>query len=418
MSYLPKMPNCGSSSKSRGQGTTRFSRNSNAFVASVIHTRASWRLLAGFKMVFQINVKKPPVSAPHVPASTPFLVKLAPYLRTLKIGSPWPGTTLTTLVSPLGVEYCLITKVNFSAATTPRNQQHHIHPSRSLEPLNGRPPDGTSQSNAAYGDPPSVPPPPPPQSAPTPITSRQYRSPPSAGVLSRPEANPTAFPSTPPMSGDSNATTNTTSIGNGTYSPPNRPFAHPRKASLAESFTSVITSGSNVSAASPTTSSTSLQSATHQSSTTTPTLLPGDPSRRSPASRPSIDVKTPTNTSYSPMQYAQSQMLSPDTHTLSRDSRISLPDEARQYIANMADSPISSPRVETFSPKSRLATSVFPPASNGSVSDSGAGSEFLDLDGDDSDEEIDQEGEGDVTANAGDPSMSNFFCSLKRQNRL
>jgi len=111
-------------------------------------------------------------------------------------------------------------------------------------------------------------------------------------------------------------------------------------------------------------------------------------------------------------------MLSPDTHTLSRDSRISLPDEARQYIANMADSPISSPRVETFSPKSRLATSVFPPVSNGSVSDSGAGSEFLDLDGDDSDEEIDQEGEGDVTANAGDPSMSSFFCSLKRQNRL
>ncbi|KAJ3809595.1 hypothetical protein F5876DRAFT_43561 [Lentinula aff. lateritia] len=35
-------------------------------------------------------------------------------------------------------------------------------------------------------------------------------------------------------------------------------------------------------------------------------------------------------------------------HPLSRESRISLPDEAKQYIANMGESPVPSPRVEMF----------------------------------------------------------------------
>lgn len=90
-------------------------------------------------------------------------------------------------------------------------------------------------------------------------------------------------------------------------------------------------------------------------------------------------------------------------HSLSRESRITLPDEARQYIVNMADSPSASPRTDSFSARSKLSTSVFPPPpDNTSTGESGRESEFLDMEEEDeSDEE--SEGVGDITAGAGDP---------------
>ncbi|PFH46114.1 hypothetical protein AMATHDRAFT_183891 [Amanita thiersii Skay4041] len=44
--------------------------------------------------------------------------------------------------------------------------------------------------------------------------------------------------------------------------------------------------------------------------------------------------------------------------TFSRDSRISLPDEAKQYIASMSDSPMSSPHVDAFTPSLKHKTSL------------------------------------------------------------
>lgn len=73
---------------------------------------------------------------------------------------------------------------------------------------------------------------------------------------------------------------------------------------------------------------------------------------------------------------------------LSRDSRISLPEEAKHYIANMADSPVPSPRTEVISPKSKLSASVFSPPP------SGLESEFLEMD-DEDDEDNDEQSEDD-----------------------
>ncbi|KAG6868789.1 hypothetical protein C0993_010419 [Termitomyces sp. T159_Od127] len=48
---------------------------------------------------------------------------------------------------------------------------------------------------------------------------------------------------------------------------------------------------------------------------------------------------------------------------MSRDSRISLPDEARQYIANMSDSPVPSPRMDVFASKEGSASQFSQPQS-------------------------------------------------------
>ncbi|KAG6819972.1 hypothetical protein H0H93_006875 [Arthromyces matolae] len=88
---------------------------------------------------------------------------------------------------------------------------------------------------------------------------------------------------------------------------------------------------------------------------------------------------------------------------LSRDSRISLPDEARQYIANMVDSPVPSPQIDVFSGKEGTATrprpqldipnnitTLAPPTTVNDADSPGRSSEFLDLNEDD-----DEEGEDD-----------------------
>ncbi|TFK71624.1 RhoGAP-domain-containing protein [Pluteus cervinus] len=86
--------------------------------------------------------------------------------------------------------------------------------------------------------------------------------------------------------------------------------------------------------------------------------------------------------------HQNASLLSGETrslHALSRDSRISLPDEARQYIANMGDSPLSSS--DQLRPEHALshpaeANRLTPPTQ---ISDSDSPvrkSEFLDLDSD------------------------------------
>lgn len=90
---------------------------------------------------------------------------------------------------------------------------------------------------------------------------------------------------------------------------------------------------------------------------------------------------------------------------LSRDSRISLPEEAKHYIANMSDSPLPSPRTDALSSKSKLSASVFP-------TPSGRESEFLEMD-DEDDEDNDEQSEDD-NATTEDPGANCilyfFFC--------
>lgn len=105
----------------------------------------------------------------------------------------------------------------------------------------------------------------------------------------------------------------------------------------------------------------------------------------------------------------QSQLLSATTPVtrspyLSRDSRISLPDEARQYIANMADSPIASPRTNDFSTASSVAT---PPTT---MKTSTSREEFLELE-EEEDDEYDATPE-EVPASEGEESGSFRYFRL------
>ena len=118
---------------------------------------------------------------------------------------------------------------------------------------------------------------------------------------------------------------------------------------------------------------------------------------------PPATITTPTATASfpSPQPPPQPQILGTDRpQSLSSDSRVSLPEEARQYIANMTESPIPSPQVDGSFPKSKLSASVFPPPP------SGRNSEFLDMDDDDDDdgeEDEDEDESEDDNATNEDP---------------
>ncbi|KAF9078108.1 hypothetical protein BDP27DRAFT_1413038 [Rhodocollybia butyracea] len=75
---------------------------------------------------------------------------------------------------------------------------------------------------------------------------------------------------------------------------------------------------------------------------------------------------------------------------LSRESRISLPDEAKQYIASMGESPVPSPRVENFNKAPSSLSQSFVPVSPGPGKDQ----EFLDLDEEDDNDNDDDDDEG------------------------
>lgn len=94
---------------------------------------------------------------------------------------------------------------------------------------------------------------------------------------------------------------------------------------------------------------------------------------------------------------------------LSRESRVSLPDEAKQYIANMTDSPVASPRVDAFVAKFRAASrgshpqvqipdkggGLVRPGAIGEEDSPGGTKGFLDMRGGNEDED---EGEGEGTS--------------------
>lgn len=344
---------------------------------------------------------------------------------------------------------------------TANQREHHIHASRSFDPISTRMNQGGLSSNASFPPSgprsPSPPPPPPPASAPvqTPSSTRPLKPTPSPLVVpNRVDSLQGGYTlSDSPDSSNSSKPphTNTTpnnSTGNGIYSSGStRPLAHPRKASLADSVTSIVTSESSTSnLSSPLTSpltsvpssmnshnfggnlNTPMQSQytginSQSTSPKTPLTENGPLRQRNPVVQPPPTSAPPVKITTSPPSLPepqQSQLLNQPTmlsavfenrqHSLSRDSRITLPDEARQYIVNMADSPAPSPRIDSFSPRSKLSTSVFPPPADGAnTSESGRESEFLDME-EEEDSEVESEGEGvgDITAGAGDPAFDSL----------
>ncbi|PPQ72546.1 hypothetical protein CVT24_004884 [Panaeolus cyanescens] len=313
---------------------------------------------------------------------------------------------------------------------------HHLHSSRSHEPLSARLNDNGLQSNALYNfatnnTNTSTPGPPPssaPAASPHPPTRQQRPSPSPLVVPVRSDTHsniPSAVTNSPDssifprqsLSGDATTIAPNNNAANSIYNSPSstRPLAHPRKSSLADSLSSVATSGSNSSSLPSSTVSISSNLSANNFGGNTPTVNtysssqngPTAPSNNSPLSVDNPFSRQRTTSSIPSGGNGQPQqpgMLSPlgdsRPHHLSRDSRISLPDEAKQYMLNMPESPAASPRVDTFSPKSKLSNAIYPPQVDGSRRTD----DFLDLEADD--DESEEEEAGDVTAGADDPAFN------------
>ncbi|KAF5383730.1 hypothetical protein D9615_003689 [Tricholomella constricta] len=336
---------------------------------------------------------------------------------------------------------------------TPRSVHHpQLHSSRSYEPLSAR--DNSLQANANYvtinpqtaNSTPNV------RSAkpsPTPliVPPRAENLPvPASAISATQEANPFGHHAqhvpdfSPPDPG---------SLSNGD-SPTTRPLAtYPRKSSLADSVNSVVSTStgssshisssasSNVNYGPPSSTSSPYTPASqqyHYNGGLTPQTAPagfgGPPSDPNQtisrtATIPAIQsqaypqILTTPSTSSQPNLISSASisngMLStiPEArpHALSRDSRISLPDEARQYIANMTDSPIPSPRVDAFAARPSASSRMLQPqiripdkpgglappsaASLGEADSPGGSSEFLDMN---EDEEDDDEADDEQSA--------------------
>ncbi|KAH9479619.1 putative Rho-type GTPase-activating protein 2 [Psilocybe cubensis] len=326
---------------------------------------------------------------------------------------------------------------------------HALQPSRSFDPTRQNTTDIETHPILTSTRTSSPQPGPPPSSAPS-LTTRQHSRPnPSPLVVpTRADTLPASYTvSDSPDSSTSqrlpnpyDSATAATPTANGSSSYPQiRPLVPPRKSSIADSISSVVTSGSSapsvaasIAASSP---STSILSNLNNSYTSAAERDPTTPSQQQYSSNStSVSVSAPANgesafsrqrqqpgnpTPQPPAAQAATNMLSPEPrpHFLSRDSRISLPDEARQYIASMSDSPAASPRAEAFSPRSKLSNSVFPPSNSQNPGES----EFLDMDEEDDDdddgneddedrrlgeEDEDDDGQGDITAGAHDPTFN------------
>ncbi|KAG7093858.1 hypothetical protein E1B28_007496 [Marasmius oreades] len=195
----------------------------------------------------------------------------------------------------------------------------------------------------------------------------------------------------------------TMTYSSGTPAPPQ---AYQRKSSISESINSVSSNATGFSAFPPTEVLSS--AATYNGGYPASQRNDQSPQLDVPQSAPVIHTNTILHTpqtatpkdvqmhsgqpppeiqASTPIPDPTSSLIPPSTRAfLSRDSRITLPDEARQYIANMTDSPLPSPGVDALGPGSRQA--VHGEAAVKSVEStisarSGDTSEFLDFDEED-----------------------------------
>ncbi|KAF8196658.1 hypothetical protein K438DRAFT_1967677 [Mycena galopus ATCC 62051] len=135
----------------------------------------------------------------------------------------------------------------------------------------------------------------------------------------------------------------------------------------------------------------------HAHHPSTATITQRDP-QRDPQPQITTSPETPVEApSPSALQPPNALALLNDarSQTLSRESRISLPDEARQYIANMA-TPVPSPQVDAFAPRV-LPTAPSEPSASGH-------DQFLDLEEDEADDEDDDEPADDQEEDRDDDS--------------
>lgn len=275
---------------------------------------------------------------------------------------------------------------------TPRLPTHLLHPMSSQEPISlNRSPFADSQSVSQFSvhtGPSSLPPlvvPPRSESLPVPTISATQET---ALLQQQPHH----------VYSDSVVSSNAHSL-NSTTSTPSRPQVYTRKSSITESISSVSTAGNGAPLSLIPPPQQSSHSPSYHAGFTPQTASSGfisTPIHTHPAQQPSITIyNSPTTPVPLPPQPQPgcSSVLSVDARQLSRESRITLPDEARNYIANMVDSPVPSPRMnDTFTAaRSSLAAS----ASGGATPDTQKKNEFLDMDEEDPPDEDEEEEDTD-----------------------
>ncbi|KAJ4494234.1 hypothetical protein C8R41DRAFT_830372 [Lentinula lateritia] len=316
-----------------------------------------------------------------------------------------------------------ITRFYSDEQVPPRTNSHGLHSARSHEPLANSPSASVSSSSLVSS------------TASTnaslhssqPMTARlaPLTVPPRSDLL--PELSATQ--ETPPQSfnnatpkyshfahgyNDSIISSISYSSSSNSHSTSTKPSVYPRKSSFTESISSVstngvdgvsgsaysgIATGGRYDFSSQNTPQTAPAEYLSNNSMYTPVTPHGQGTLSTPQIITSISIpNAPDRDQHtSPISQKASNnltALSPAIrHPLSRESRISLPDEAKQYIANMGESPVPSPRVEMFNKTSSSHSSV--PVSPVRGKDR----EFLDMeeepddDNDDGDEEDDESGE-------------------------
>ncbi|KAK0467319.1 uncharacterized protein EV420DRAFT_1759150 [Desarmillaria tabescens] len=193
-----------------------------------------------------------------------------------------------------------------------------------------------------------------------------------------------------------------------TTSTPDRPQAYARKSSITESISSVSTAGNGTSFSSTMPPQQSSHSPSYHAGFTPQTAPAGfisPPIHTPPVQQPSVVIYNSPTTPVPPSQPqpSSSSVLSVDARQLSRESRITLPDEARNYITNMVDSPVPSPRsndtfTATNSPLAESANGDGAPDSRYSdriMSDNQKKGEFLDMDEEDPLDDDEEEEDAD-----------------------
>jgi RalA-binding protein 1 len=259
-----------------------------------------------------------------------------------------------------------MTRFHSDEQVTPRTTSHSLNPTRSHERLNS----SASSSSSRL----------------TPLTV-----PPRPDVL--PELSATQ--ETPPQSLNA-ATPKYSHFAHGYGDTPSSSTrTYPRKSSFTESIASVSTSSAETSTRSAYSGISTPQTAPAEYSSSS-VYTPVEPSLTS------VLVDRHPHASATPSkQNSTLSTLSPAMAIpLSRDSRISLPDEARQYIANMADSPAPSPRMNMFNKTpSSLSHSLAPVSPSGDK-------EFLDMEEEGDEEEEDDGQDYEVVNPSIDPGES------------
>ncbi|KAG6919537.1 hypothetical protein DXG01_005127 [Tephrocybe rancida] len=380
--------------------------------------------------------------------------------------------------------------------STPRVNHPQLHSSRSHESLS--PHDSSLQSNANNLNSLGVrsqtlPLPPPPSSAPSAINIQSANSAPNVRST-KPSPTPLVVPprleNLPVPASAVSATQDANPFGHHTYqlpsfdSPtggPDASFTKPlstnyRKSSLADSISSNLStstgtsgnyssSGHSMNHGTPSSSSspyTPPSQQYHYNGVLTPQTAPAgfggsasDVPQTIPRSltAPTIQSQPHLQMHAAPLSSSTAPQVTPAMSNgmlsaiperrpgmLSRESRISLPDEARRYIANMGDSPVPSPQVDAFAIKGSSSQPTIhtpqdprglapPLVENSRDADSpGGSSEFLDMnedddgddgESDDEEDEVDEEADDEESVAPGadeDADSTSFPLETPRQS--